>query len=430
MNHSINYSMNHSIHDLINHPLDDQLDDRTASFELAFDSDSLVEFTQQLVRIPSVFDEARGLNEELVAQCIGEKMRSFGWTPQFDRVAPGRPNVFAVIEGDRPGPTLMFEGHSDVVTEGDPRRWSHDPFGAEIADGKLWGRGSADMKSGVAAMLFAADTVVRSGSFPGRIVVAALADEEGMMAGAKDFVARGRMDGVDGVICCEPEGGEICHVAKGALRLRIDFSGAMAHGAMPFQGRNPNRAVGSVLGALADLQDELQALHGDHQYLGKLWITPTVLRAGEPAQMNVMPGEASMWVDVRTIPSVDHDSFVVDVRSLISGVARAHQIDTVLTVIDDRPAVSMGEDHLLVRSLWNAHAAVYGSPPSLGGVPGATDGTVLTSRSGVPSVVYGPGGKWIAHQADEFVEVDEIISYCAVYADAAHRFLGSEALPS
>ena len=79
------------------------------------------------------------------------------------------------------------------------------------------------------------------------------------MIGAKDFVARGRADGVDGVICCEPEGGEICHVAKGALRLRLDFHGKMAHGAMPFEGRNPNRAVAAAIAALADLEREVQA---------------------------------------------------------------------------------------------------------------------------------------------------------------------------
>ena len=143
-----------------------------------------------------------------------------------------------------PDERLLFEGHTDVVTEGDERAWSVDPFGAELRDGRIYGRGSADMKSGVAAMLFAADAVVRAGSFPGRIVVAALVDEEGMMSGVRDFVARGHADGIDGAICCEPEGGEICHAAKGALRLRIDLTGKMAHGAMPFEGRNPNRAAG------------------------------------------------------------------------------------------------------------------------------------------------------------------------------------------
>ena len=215
------------------------------------------------MRIPSVYDPARGLNEAPAAELVDAQMRAFGWTPRVDVVADGRPNVIATIDGDRPGRTLLFEGHTDVVTEGDESAWSVDPFGAELRDGRIYGRGSADMKSGVAAMLFAADAVVRSGSFPGRIVVAALVDEEGMMSGVRDFVARGHADGVDGAICCEPEGGEICHAAKGALRLRIDLTGKMAHGAMPFEGRNPNRAAAAVIAALTDLERRLHDAHGD-----------------------------------------------------------------------------------------------------------------------------------------------------------------------
>ena len=86
------------------------------------------------------------------------------------------------------------------------------------------------------------------GPFPGRILLAALVDEEGMMAGARHFVSTGRADGVDAAICGEPEEGEVCNVSKGALRLRVDFAGAMAHGAMPFQGRNPNPVLARFLG--------------------------------------------------------------------------------------------------------------------------------------------------------------------------------------
>ncbi|MEO5899411.1 MAG: M20 family metallopeptidase, partial [Ilumatobacteraceae bacterium] len=343
--------------------------------------------------------------------------------PTFDLVAPGRPNVIAVIDGDEPGPTLMFEGHMDVVTEGNEANWSVDPFGAEIKDGRIWGRGSADMKSGLAAMLFAADAVRRSGPFAGRIVLGALVDEEGMMLGAKDFVSRGRAEGVDAVICCEPEGGEICHVAKGAIRLRIDFAGAMAHGAMPFQGRNPNVAVGHAIVALGELQERLQELHGHHPYLGDVWVTPTVLQAGEPVQMNVMPANASAWIDVRTVPAVDHSRLVADISALVAATAESSGIVAVTSVIDDRPAVATDESHALVRAVWDAHAAVTGEVPRLGGVPGSTDGTILTSRTGMASVVYGPGGKWIAHQADEFVAIDEIISHAKVYVEAARAFL-------
>ncbi len=387
------------------------------------DTARLIAFTQELVRIPSVFDPDRGLNEEPVAELVADQMRYFGWSPQIDVVAPGRPNVIAVVDGDRPGPTLMFEGHTDVVTEGDHSTWSVDPFGGEISAGRLWGRGAADMKGGLAAMLFAADAVQRHGSFSGRLVLGALVDEEGMMIGAKDFVTRGHAEGVDAVICCEPEGGEICHVAKGALRLRLDFHGKMAHGAMPFEGRNPNRAAAAAIAALGVLEREVQTTHGAHPHLGEVWITPTVLRAGEPAQMNVMPAMASAWIDVRSVPATPHNTLMVDISRVVADAAAEHGVTVKLSVIDDRPSVATPDDHRLVRAVWDAHAAVTGDEPRLGGVPGSTDGTVLTSRTGMASVVYGPGGKWIAHQADEFVEIDDLVTHARVYAGAAIRFL-------
>jgi succinyl-diaminopimelate desuccinylase len=273
-------------------------------------------------------------------------------------------------------------------------------------------------------MLFAADAVARSGPFPGRIVVAALVDEEGMMSGIRDFVARGHAAGVDGGICCEPEGGEICHAAKGALRLRIDLHGKMAHGAMPFEGRNPNRAAAAVIAALGDLEHSLQQRHGTHEHLGQPWVTPTVLRAGEPAQMNVMPEQASIWVDVRTIPTIEHDQLIVDLRTRADAASSPHGVSTSIAVIDDRPTVEVAVDSPLVRAIWDAHASVATSPPRLGGVPGTTDGTMLTALAGVPTVVYGPGGKWIAHQADEYVEVADIVEHANVYVEAARRFLG------
>ncbi|HET9667448.1 MAG TPA: M20 family metallopeptidase [Desertimonas sp.] len=387
------------------------------------DGDALVEFTRELVRIPSVYDPARRLNEQPAAEAVEAQMRAFGWSPRVDLVAAGRPNVIATIDGDRPGRTLLFEGHTDVVTEGDEHAWTVDPFGAELRDGRIYGRGSADMKSGVAAMLFAADAVVRAGSFPGRIVVAALVDEEGMMSGVRDFVARGHAEGIDGAICCEPEGGEICTTAKGAMRLRIDLTGKMAHGAMPFEGRNPNRAAAMVIAALTDLERRLQDVHGEHEQLGQPWITPTVLRAGEPAQMNVMPGTSALWVDVRTVPAVDHERLLTDIEQLASDITRDIGVTTAVTVLDDRPPVELASNHTLVRAVWDAHTAVGATPARLGGVPGTTDGTMLTALAGVPTVVYGPGGKWIAHQADEYVDVADIVEHANVYVATAERFL-------
>jgi succinyl-diaminopimelate desuccinylase len=102
-------------------------------------------------------------------------------------------------------------------------------------------------------------------------------------------------------------------------------------------------------------------------------------------------------------------------------------VEATVTVIDDRPAVSTPETSPVVRALCDAHAAVTGEPARLGGVPGATDGTVLTARAGMPTVVYGPGGKWIAHQVDEFVDVAAIVEAAEVYREAALRFLANAA---
>jgi succinyl-diaminopimelate desuccinylase len=401
--------------------------DRVTGNTLMIESEAMIEFTRELVRIPSVYDPARGLSEQPAAELVETQMRSFGWTPTVDVVADGRPNVIATIEGDRPGRTLLFEGHTDVVTEGDEGAWTVEPFGAELRDGRIYGRGAADMKSGVAAMLFAADAVVRSGSFPGRIVVGALVDEEGLMTGVRDFVARGHAAGINGAICCEPEGGEICHAAKGAVRLRVDLAGRMAHGAMPFEGRNPNLAAAAVITALTELEQRLHATYVEHEHLGRPWITPTVLRAGEPAQMNVLPATAALWVDVRTIPAVDHGPLIAEIDSLARGASEPFGVTASVVVIDDRPAVEIATDSPLVQAVWHAHAAVAGSPPRLGGVPGTTDGTMLTSLAGVPTVVYGPGGKWIAHQADEYVDVADIIQHANVYVEAARRFLDGDA---
>src|SRR5699024_7709927 len=148
---------------------------------------------------------------------VAAAMRDFGWEVTVTEPAPGRPNVVGVVQGTGPGRTLMFEGHTDVVTEGDRAAWSFDPYAGDIVGGMLRGRGSADMKGGVAAMIHAARAVELAG-FAGRIIVGALADEEGMMLGAKAFAASAiAHSGIDGVIVCEPEAGEICASSKGAL---------------------------------------------------------------------------------------------------------------------------------------------------------------------------------------------------------------------
>ncbi|WP_433656192.1 M20 family metallopeptidase [Nocardia sp. CA-128927] len=392
-----------------------------ASLDAGIDEQELIEFTQHLVRTHTLREEGRG--ERAVAAFLLDKIRDWGWTAEvFD--ADGRPNiVVTLVGGGGAGPTLAFEGHMDVVAEGDLDQWTVDPFGGEIRDGKLYGRGSADMKSGVAAMLYGTRALQLSGPFPGRIRLLLLADEEGMMTGAKAAVANGFVRDVDGVICCEPEGDEVCPISKGAIRLRADFTGVMSHGAMPWQGRNTLPAMARALLSLEALEITLIREVGNRPPLGAPSITPTVVRAGTADQMNTIPGTSSLYLDVRTVPGVDHGTLLKRIGECVDTAALECGIGSTVTVIDDRPWVETGSDTTLVTALLRAHETVNGVRPNLGGVPGTTDGTILTHYGEVPSVVYGPGGKWIAHMADEYVAVRDLERYALTYAVAAHDFL-------
>lgn len=387
------------------------------------DRQALIAFTQRLVRVPSVNQPELGRSEAAAVAVVAEQATEFGWTVDVEEVAPGRPNAIIRVDGGLPGPTLLFEGHTDVVTEGDHADWTVDPFGGEIIEGKLYGRGSADMKGGVAAMMFATRALQLAGPFPGTIILAILCDEEEMMIGVHDFVAKGHANGVSGAIVCEPEAGEVCNVHKGAIRLRVDVAGTMSHGAMPHQGRNPIAAMSRFIERARQIEERLQAEHGDHPQLGLVYLTPTHIAAGSLPQLNVIPAPGLCTFDIRTIPGVDHAALLDELETVASSLGDELDVQFTLEALVDRAPTDTPVTDPVVIAVADAHRAVTGEEPVYGGVPGTTDGTILWRDANLPVVVYGPGGKWIAHQKDEFVTIDELVSAAEVYVEAAGRFL-------
>src|SRR5690349_24295359 len=232
-------------------------------------------------------------------------MRSQGFDVEVQQVAPGRPNVLGAIGEAAAGPTLLLEGHTDVVTEGDPSAWTHPPFAAELVDGKIYGRGAADMKSGLAAAMIAAAVLKRSGArLAGRLVVGALVDEEGDMLGAKHLCATPLGRELAAAIICEPEQNELCLEQRGVVWARVTARGRMAHGAMPEAGINPITALGAVLSEAPALERRLRRLCRRSPHLRPPTVTPTVVLApaqGVP-QSNVIPSAAQATLDVRLTP--------------------------------------------------------------------------------------------------------------------------------
>ena len=210
--------------------------------------EELVRLTQELVRIPSVYrPEERDGNESRVARFVADYLEQAGFEAKTEEVAPGRPNVWAVWEGDSPGKTLLFEAHTDVVTEGSAEEWEHPPFGAERAGGRIYGRGACDTKGNLAAAVVAVRAIKDSGvPFPGTLILCHPVDEEGMMAGIKAFIENGHAEGVDAAVICEPEENQLCITQKGALRVEVTVRGqygARGHAPERGQPRHPGRAV-------------------------------------------------------------------------------------------------------------------------------------------------------------------------------------------
>ena len=404
------------------------LDAARARAQAALDEAGIIAAARALVRIPSVHNPALpDGNERVAAGYVADLLDSWGIAYARREVAPDRPNLVADLRGARPGPALILEGHTDVVTAGDRDAWSVDPFGGELREGWLWGRGAVDMKGGLAAMLFAARALQLAGcDFAGTLRLAVLADEEGLMLGAKGFVADGWLSGASGAITCEPESDHICLTQKGALRLRVRLTGVMAHGCMPEEGANPVAAAAELIVACRALERTVQSESTRHPLLGAFYLTPTVVLAGRREQANVIPGAAEVMLDIRTTPAHDHTAIHERVAATIAeAVARVPGVTQRIETLDDRPATETPVDDPLVTALAAAHRAVTGDEPRFGGVPGTTDLTIFWAATRLPVIAYGPGTVTLAHQANERVRVADLVRYARVYIDTALRYFAA-----
>ena len=395
------------------------------------DRDELVRLTQDLVRIPSVYhpEDPEG-NEARVAEFVAGYLERAGFEVRTEEVAPGRPNVWATWEGDRPGKTLLFEAHTDVVTEGRAEDWIHPPFGAEREGGRVYGRGACDTKGNLAAAVIAVRAVKESGiPFPGRLVLCHPVDEEGMMTGIKCFIERGHANGVDGAVVCEPEENQLCVKQKGAMRVEVTVRGRMAHGAMPLSGVNPVTRAARFVVAVEELEREEMERHGEDPMLGYPSLTPTILmgpEAGEP-QINVIPASAYVALDIRTTPSQSHEEIAERLRGILSKLgAEDPDFDAQLEVIEERPPTETPTDDPLVKAMSAAHKHLTGEEPRYNGVPGATDGTFLRTWAGIPIVTTGAGGREVPHHADEWVGEEELYAAARLYAATAMYYCYGE----
>jgi succinyl-diaminopimelate desuccinylase len=393
------------------------------------DDGELIALTRDLVRIPSVVRPGQpDATEAAVAAHVERWLRAEGFEVEVQDVAPDRPNVLGMLGDPAAGPTLLLEGHTDVVTEGDASLWTHPPFGGDFADGRIYGRGSADMKSGLAAAMVAAAAIKRSGvPFGGRLVVGALVDEEGDMLGVRHLCATPLGRALTAAIICEPEQNELCLEQRGVVWARVTARGRMAHGAMPEAGVNPIGALGALLAEAPALERRLRKLCSRSPHLRPPTVTPTIVRAPVQgvAQSNVIPSMAQATLDVRLTPGPDADAVAKEIDAACQRAMDACPGATVdwEPVNGFRLATRVEKTEPLVRAMVKGVRQATGQAPKFGGVPGSTDGTILRMTLGIPIVTCGPGHRLIPHQVDEHVEVRELIEAARIYVASALNYL-------
>ena len=358
-----------------------------------------IALARELVRVdsrnPSLVDGAPG--EGAVARTLAGVLRAWGLTVDLRDALPGRPNVVARIVGTGGGRSLMFNGHIDVVgVDG----MTHPPFDAALADGRIYGRGSNDMKGGVAAMCAAA-THLR-GQLRGDLIIAAVADEEWRSAGTAALLASGLR--ADAAIVTEPTQLRIMPAHKGFVWLEVRVHGRAAHGSRWDIGVDAIRHAGLLLAEL-DRVDTLELPKKRHTLLGRPSLHAGSVRGGNG--LSTYPDRCTVQIERRTIPGETPDDARRELEAACAAV-RAHHADfrADVELLFSQPPSDVTVDAPVVR----AFAEVLQSrnlPGEPAGMSAWTDAALLNA-AGIPAICFGPGDMGLAHAATEYIEVREI----------------------
>jgi acetylornithine deacetylase/succinyl-diaminopimelate desuccinylase family protein len=376
--------------------------------------EEVVQICRDLVRAPS---ENPPGNEEEVAKVSAKLLSDLGLEAEFVEPLPGRVSTISSW-GAGTGPTLLFNGHYDVVPVPDPDAWPHDPFEAAVVDGKLYGRGSSDMKAGIAACLAAVSTLQRAGLEPsGRLVMHFVADEEALGThGTRWLVDNGYCKGADEALVGEPTGLNLVTAERGGLWFYVHTTGVSAHGATPQLGRNAIEHMAHVVRALQGMRWRKL-----HDTLGAPTINVGTIHGGSKA--NMVPDRCVIEVDRRCLPGETQEEILAEVEAVLDDVrADVPDLDARIEVFGWGEASQTPEGMRLVDLLGEAAARFEIESVELGYM-GMTDARFMINQGDVPSIIFGPGDIRLAHTTGEHVMTAELVQATRAYAYAFARFL-------
>ena len=382
--------------------------------DLSIDRELLVEQLADLVRIDSTNPTLvpDGAGEAAVAEVVAAAMRDLGLEVDVWAPAPGRPNVVGVLPGTGGGRSLMLNAHTDTVgVEG-----MDAPFTPRVEDGRMYGRGTQDMKGSLAAQL-AAVRALRAAdeALDGDLIVAAVIDEEHKSRGTAAVVDR---YDADGAVVTEPTDLELALAHKGFAWIDVETRGRAAHGSRPDEGIDANMHMGRVLARLDDLEQELRRRDG-HRLVGAPSLHAPQIEGGTAS--SVYAARCRLRVERRTVPGETGEDALGEVQEILDDRAAADPaVDASCSLSFSRRPFEADPDGAVAEAVRAATAAVRGEAPPDVGQTFWTDAALL-AEAGTETVVLGPVGAGL-HTTEEWVDLDSVVALAEILARTARRY--------
>jgi succinyl-diaminopimelate desuccinylase len=364
-------------------------------------SHDAVSLTRELLRFDTINPPGR---ERDCARRAGALLQDWGYAVEYHEYEEGRTSVIARAGGKAGSDPLCLTGHLDVVPLG-TRAWSKDPFAGEADGDRLYGRGASDMKAGVAGMLIAAKRCAgKLDGTPGVVLVLTASEENGCI-GSQHLAALPKLMGRAGAIVVgEPTSNYPLVGHKGSIKFRATFRGVSAHGSMPQLGVN---AIYKAAQAIARLEGFAFGVP-DHPVMGGPTLNVGTFTGG--SGINLVPDAATIGVDVRTVPGMDHAALLERFRAQLG--------DAELDVFSDLDAVWTAPEQAWMQRVFAICAPILNEAPQTRTAPYMTDAANLRKvYAGAPTVVLGPGEAAMAHQTDEYCNIERIRQSVQIYEE-------------
>jgi succinyl-diaminopimelate desuccinylase len=376
------------------------------------EKEAKIQILQDIVRIKSVNG-----NEEAVAKYFQELLAKYAIDSTLVPYAPHRSSLVATLAHES-GKVLGFSGHMDVVEAGDESAWLYPPFEAHIEGNKLYGRGTTDMKSGLAAMVIAMiELKEKKLPFKGSLKLLATVGEEVGELGAQQLTQAGYADDLDGLIIGEPTNYNLMYTHMGSINYTVTSYGKEAHSSMPQEGINAIDHLNTFITKVNQEMKQITAAYEDEE-LGRTIHNVTVINGGN--QVNSIPATAKLQGNIRSLPAFNNEKVIQVLQKIISDLNKLDNYRLELTIDFNKIPVKAPKDSPLIQSIQKQ----FDTPLPLVGAAGTTDAAEFTkAKQPFDFVVFGPGVPTLPHQVNEYVEIDNFLEMVDYYQAIAQDYL-------